>query len=233
MNRYARDKINIKAIRIDNSKNILIFTLIIEFLIFIFSFDTEEGFVYEGLLFWGIVFVFPSALYFIFSSQKKIHFKSIDKDILILSLNFLKLTEESNERIRSKLELLFEAYPKKELHRLFAKYAFEKPEIYRSCKNLADYTPQIRYFAIYSLMDMASADGLFTLVEEEFMDEVRSRLKIHSTTFQYIKNTYLKKGLQEERKILEEQARKAYEIEFVPFNAYKVLGLHPKLLTNN
>jgi DnaJ-domain-containing protein 1 len=168
-------------------------------------------------------------LIFLFSFQKKIHFKRIDKDIFILSMQFLKETDNSNEEITAKLEKLFSVYQKEELSKLIFKFNTENPEIYKSCRNLADQSPEIKYYAIYSLMDLASIDGLYSLKEEEFIEKVRRLLKIHTQTFQYIKNAYLKKGLIEERKILEEQAQKSDESEYSLLDSYKKLGVTPDI----
>jgi hypothetical protein len=229
MNRLAKERLHLRHINRINSKAAFIFTLVIAFVILIGSYDKKGVFIPWGIEFWGIVFVLPALIVFMISLNKTIRFKGTDKDILIIAMNFLNYTENSKDEIRSKLKILFSAYPEESVHKLIAKYELEQPEIYRSCKNLSDFPPQVRYFAIYSLMDMASSNGVFTLKEEEFINEVRTRLHIPGSTFQLIKNAYLKKGLQEERKILEEQSRRAFEASFVPFNAYKVLGVGPEI----
>jgi DnaJ-domain-containing protein 1 len=193
-----------------------------------FSMVGENDFIYT-------VFILPTLFsLMVFFAYLRVYGKNVifnknDRDILIIALNFLNYTETDTNIIHSKLEAIFSAHSKKKLHQLISKYEYRQTKIFRSCRNLSSEIPEIRYFALYSLMDLASLDGLYSLKEEEFIDKVRQLLKIHSQTFQYIKNAYLKKGLQEERKILEEQSRKAFESAFVPFNAYQVLGITPEI----
>ena len=93
------------------------------------------------------------------------------------------------------------------------------------------YEPEIRYYAIYTLFDIASEDSLYSLQEEQFIEKVREQLRIHPETFQHIKNAYLNKGLKEESKLIEEQNRKEttkkLSKSFLPYNAYKILGVSP------
>jgi DnaJ-domain-containing protein 1 len=232
MNRLANERIDIKNNLIDVAGIFLFIAGIISLIIIGFYFEEGSELELGSVLFWIAFFILPPLILLIYARNRTIKLKRKDKDILILCKNFLSFTEHTKDQILEKLEYIFSSYPKESVHRFIEKCDNEKYEIYKSCRNLSEEKPQIRYFAIYTLMDIASNDGLFSLTEEEFINEVRERLKISRDTFQMIKNAYYKKGVNSERKILEEQAQRAFEDSFVPFNAYHVLGVSPDITLN-
>jgi DnaJ-domain-containing protein 1 len=153
----------------------------------------------------------------------------VENETFIIAFNFLKFCNYDLVEIQNKLEKLFSSYSKKRVLNLIRTCNFQKKEIYASCRNLSTQEAKNRYYVLYSLMDLASDDGLYSLKEEEYIEKVRQLLKVPLNSFLYIKNAYLKRGLAEERIILEEQARKSYEEDFIPFNAYKILGVTPNI----
>jgi DnaJ-domain-containing protein 1 len=187
------------------------------------------GTVYELLFFYmfGVVLMIAVPIIFQRLSRVKISFYDTDRHILIIAYHFLKHCDIEPEQITAKLKQLFSGYPEEKLLRLLD-YIIENKKDYKiACQKLSGKEPKIRYYAIYSLMDMASEDLVFSLKEEAFIDGVRQLLKIHPLTFQTIKNAYLKKGLKEERQLLEEEARRQAESEICAFDAYRVLGVTP------
>ena len=174
-----------------------------------------------------IIINIPFITIYLLIRKKKIKFIQNDKDIFIIVLAYLKKLKLPANKILLQLERLFYSHPKGDLKKLYIKHNQQETSIYKSCKNLAAQTSEIRYFAIYSLFDIASEDGIFSVKEEEFIEEVRKLLRVHSKTFQYIRNSYIKKGIKEEHKIIEEQNRKKIAESFLPYNAYKILGVSP------
>ena len=159
--------------------------------------------------------------------EKKIKFNQNDKDIFYILLAFLKENKTAENKILSVIEDMFSSHPKKELNKLFSKNKNQIINLKKSCNNLANQSYEIRLYVIYYLLDIASSDKIYSIKEEVFIEIVRKQLKIHPDTFKYIKNSYLKKGLKEERKIIEEQNRKKIAKSFLPYNAYKILGVSP------
>ena len=179
------------------------------------------------VLIWMIIVNLPFLITYILVSKKEIKFNTSDKDIFRIVLEFLKyLKIPENERF-SILKEQFSVHSEKELELLLRKYNKKDILVYRACKNLANQSPEIRYYVLYALLDVASKDRVFSIDEDHFTEDIRQWLKIHPNTFKYIKGSYLKQGIKEERKIIEEQNRKKLAESFLPYNAYKILGISP------
>ena len=187
---------------------------------------------YENIL-PAIIFNLPFLIVYVVLSFKRIKFTQNDVDILIIILNFLNHFNLKEEEIMFKIENIFNSHPKEKLLILYKKHKENETTIFRSCTNLVKETPEIRYYAIYSLLDIAANDNILLIEEESFIKEVSQLLRIHSNTYNYIKNAYLIKGLKEERKIIEEQNRRkateSYTKSFLPYNAFKILGVSPSV----
>lgn len=54
-------------------------------------------------------------------------------------------------------------------------------------------------------------------------------IRFNKVAYQRIKQSYVKSGLQEESKLIEEENRKKLNASFVPYNAYKVPGITPNI----
>jgi len=175
----------------------------------------------------GIMFIIAVPCVFFLLSRKKIKFNQTDRHILTISYHFLKHSAVEPENIVEKLKYMFSGHPEEKLLALLNTTIEKKKDYKSACQKLSGMEPKIRYYAIYSLMDLASEDLIFSLNEEAFIEEVRQLLKIHPLTFNTIKNAYLLKGLKEERQLLEEEARRQAESEIYAFNAYQVLGVTP------
>lgn len=175
-----------------------------------------------------VIFNLPFVIIYIILAKSKIKFNQNEKDIFIIILVFLKELKDSEKEILFYLEDLFSEHPKEEFDKLFSNYK-EDINILSSCKNLSIQKPEIRYYALYSLFDLASRDRIYSLAEEEFIEEVRKLLRIHSDTFQYIKNIYINQGLKEERKIIEEQYKKRISKPDTAKNVFEILGISPEI----
>ena len=166
----------------------------------------------------------------------KMEFRYIDKQIFLISNAFLNYLDYSFPEKEKILFDLFSVHLKNDVSKLFNSYKNKEITYRRNCKDLRNSKPEIRYYVIYTLLDIAALDNLYSLKEEYFIEEVRKLLDINSQSFKAIKNAYKKKGLKEERKIIEEEARKktAKEItkSFLPYNAYKILGVSPEVTKN-
>lgn len=159
--------------------------------------------------------------------KNKMEFRDIDKSIYKLSYTFLEYL--NFEKKEEKLKELFSAHLDSELFKFYTKCSALKLNYITVCKELLKSKTDVKYFAIYTLLDIAAEDNLYSIKEDDFIKEVCKLLKIPKFSFEAIKSAYLKKGLKEERKIIEEEARQktAKEItkSFLPYNAYKILGV--------
>jgi len=163
--------------------------------------------------------------------KNKMELRDIDKKIYMLSYSFLIYLNYENKEER--LKRLFSAHLDSDIIALYIKCSVNKINYVTVCKELLNYKVDVKYFALYTLLDISSEDNFYSLHEEEFINDVRRLLKVHKTSFDSIKNSYIKRGLKEERKILEDETRKKTTKEltktFLPYNAYKILGISPSI----
>ena len=165
--------------------------------------------------------------------SNKLKFKKEDKIIFNLTHAFLNYLEvKQNEKFEI-LQQLFSVHSKKKLLNFYKKTDSTDINDFSLCKQLLNHQVEIRYYAIYTLFDIASEDRLYSIKKEQFIEKIREQLRIHPETFQHIKNAYLNKGLKEESKLIEEQNRKKaakkLSKSFLPYNAYKILGVSPTI----
>ena len=162
-----------------------------------------------------------------FSKKQKISFKSTDIEIIKIIFTFL-INLKTNQEVAKKIIFkIFNIYSTNELNKIFAAHFNKVTDFKSACIKLSIKTNDVKLFVIYTLFDISAINMIFSLHEEEFIKEVYKLLRIHPDTYQYIKNSYIKQGLQEERKIIEERNRKKLAESFLPYNAYKVLGILP------
>jgi DnaJ-domain-containing protein 1 len=188
--------------------------------------STEQYNVLLPLLIFNLPFII---VYFSIPGRKRITYNSNDKDIFIIAYNFLKCLEFTEDEILNKLKIIFRTHPLKQTLKLYVDVKSDQTPIYGSCKNLKSQPANIRFYVLYTILDLASEDNLLTIDEDDYINEIRDLLRIPKETFRYILNSYFKKGLQEERKLFEEENRKKLAESFVPYNAYKVLGITPNI----
>jgi DnaJ like chaperone protein len=111
------------------------------------------------------------------------------------------------------------------LSRFYFKIKNENFTIHRSVKYLSQRPANSRLYVLYKLLDIASEDKLLSNNEESFLFHLSEKLRIPKNSFQYIKASYIKKGLKDERTIEAEKRRKQAVQSYLPYNAYKVLGV--------
>ena len=152
-------------------------------------------------------------------------------------LSFLKLKDITIEERNKVLAESFETYSEKlfikishyKIDMLIQNYSEKEINIDSTCKKISRLYTKQRLFLLYSLLDIAASDKIYSVEEETFINNIRQKIKIPYQTFQIIKNNYTKKGMKDERKIIEEQNRKKQAKSFLPYNAYKILGVTPEV----
>jgi len=206
---------------------LIAFFLFVLFIIYSNGFQSADS--YDLIIFSVII-----AILLVISigiNMLKINLKKPEIEILKIIIAFLKEAEINNEEIILTIKKIFSIYSNKNIDLHTQTILFSKVDIDRASQDLSKETSDIKYFVLYSLLDLAANDSILTINEENFITKVRKGLNIHEITYNNIKNSYTKKGLKEERKILEEEARRktAKEISksFIPYNAYKILGITP------
>jgi amino acid permease len=213
MSRPKKETIFGERNRLENPKALIMMIILLVIVLFFTSYDDKGIFKREEFIFGSSVVLVSGVLIYIFAFRKNLRFSKQDKDILVLSIEFLRMTENSESDIRFKLHMLFSSYDHKQLFKLIKKYYKEKPDFLKASTDLSIQTSEIKYYALYSLMDLASSDRLYSIKEEEFIDKVRQLMKVPLEDFQSVKEVYLNKGLQEEREVLEEFLSRSWHIK--------------------
>ncbi len=202
---------------------------------------------YTGLIF-SFLFIGVSLYILIkaISSKEEYNYEYIEMGINEINIakilvSFIKLKEiniyERNkillESFKTYSEKLFVEISYKKIDMLIDNYSEKKINIEETCKKVSKLSTKHRLFVLYSLMDIAASDKIYSVKEEEYINNVRKMIKIPIQTFHIIKASYTKKGMRDERKIIEEQNRKkateSFSKSFLPYNAYKILGVSPSV----
>lgn len=153
--------------------------------------------------------------------------------LTLIFLYFLKLKKHSNEQISTILSEIFDNYSEKlfiekstyTLQIIISDYQDREVNLNKTLNNLKGFSTKQKLFLLYSLLDISAADKIYSKEEEDFIEMVRLKIKIPLQTFQAIKSSYIKKGLKDERTIEAEKRRKQAVQSYLPYNAYKVLGV--------
>ncbi len=168
-------------------------------------------------------------------------FSKTENEITIILFAFLKLKKYDDTKSLTILKEIFDSYSEKlfvlisdyELNLIIKRYSDNAINTEKPCNYIAKKAAKFRLFLLYSLMDIAAFDKIYSVEEETFINNIRQKIRIPVQTFQVIKSTYSKKGMKEERKIIEEQkrkeTRKKLSKSFLPYNAYKILGVSPTI----
>ncbi len=157
--------------------------------------------------------------------------KKTEVEIIKIIIAFLKKSELKHDKIQAITEQIFSIYKKEKVDNYVQLFLTTKINTNNASQILSKKKTEVKYYILSVLLDLAADDAILTINEENFINEIRKGLLIHEKTFNYIKNRYLKQGLKEERKIIEEQNRKkaaeSFSKLFLPYNAYKILGISP------
>jgi len=168
-------------------------------------------------------------------------FGKTEKEIAVILTAFLKFKKFNESMYIEIIKEIFENYsekmfiiiPNNFLNFMVDEFTRSEININNSCYYLSKKPAKFRLFVLYNLMDIAAFDKVYSIEEDEFINNIRQKIKIPVQTFKIIKNNYTKKGVKDERKIIEEQNRKkqakSFSKYFLPYNAYKILGVSPSV----
>ena len=160
-------------------------------------------------------------------------FGSTDRNIYKIIFLYLKDSNYSENERKAILHQIFRSYSSVKIEKLFSKYVEVNLNLNTISEELKNASNEAKMFVLYSLLNIFSKDNILTKNEEDFLELVRKGIRIHPVTLQSIKNTFIKQGLKEERKIEEEAQRRktsrSFSKVFFPFQAYNILGVSPNI----
>ena len=198
------------------------------FLIGLISSYEEESNAAIIFLSGAIIFLIITFIYFTKSSTK---LDSVEKNILKIIIAYLKEFKVEQTEVYNIIPKIFIYHKHILLKEFINKYYNQNINLTAACRNLARESNNAKYFLIYMILDFTAEDDILSIKEESLLKEIYINLFISSSVFNLIKNTYIKQGLKEERKIIEDQKRKEaaekLSKSFIPYNAYKILGVSP------
>jgi len=192
-----------------------------------------------GLIF-GIIFIifYIFFIVFIVKNRSKFSYNTYksninESNLALVILAFLKNKNFNEDKEVSILNEAFETYYEKmhgfntylRLDKLYIKYSNIEININPPCIAISNYPTKHKLFLLYNLLDIAAIDKVYSFEEERFIETVRSKIKIPKQTFQAVKAVYSKKGMKDERLIEEEKQRRKDIQSYLPYNAYKILGV--------
>jgi len=206
--------------------------LIIFFVLVSIGFFTVDQI--DGLSEFAIVFIIVALFILAIGIfLNKLRLRKAEVATLKIIITFLKKSGSDNIEIIDSINNIFSIYSLKNTNKHIESIEASKVDINEACRQLMNQSVDIKFFLLYTLLDIAAYDSILTIDQENFITRIRKGINIHEITYNNIKNNYLKQGLKEERQIIEEQNRKrAAEIfskSFLPYNAYKILGVSPSV----
>ena len=174
-----------------------------------------------------------------YEKSQKFGINEINLSKIILSFlklkkfNFNERTKVLTESFKTYSEKLFIEISENKIDKLVHNYFEKEINLRETCKKVSKLSTKHKLFLLYSLMDIAVFDQVYSNEEEAFINNIRRMIKIPIQTFNIIKSSYTKKGMKLEREIIEEQNRKktaeSFTKSFLPYNAYKILGVSPSV----
>ena len=169
--------------------------------------------------------------YFVLKGIDKFNFFSDKENTLLIVFNFLKYNNYSNEIIGKESAKVYPKISEKKVKKLYQKFLKKEISLYGPCRQLSIRETKLRIFVLYTLLELAADDKIYTIEEEEYIEEVSRLLRIPNRSYLILKSKFINQGLKEERKIIDEQNRKkaaeSFTKSFLPYNAYKILGISP------
>ncbi len=174
---------------------------------------------------------------YIFQYDSREGFVKTEIESAKVLIHFLKFQNKNKDNIIELLYNRYEIYKMRfgfvnsyiHLKTLVKREIRQKAISFSTFKYLSELPTKYRLFVLYSLIEFAASDKIFSLKEDSFIDTIREKIKIPKSTLKSIIEIYSKNGLKEERKILEEKERrktvKEISKSFLPYNAYKILGV--------
>jgi hypothetical protein len=154
---------------------------------------------------------------------------SIDKTLLKIIIIFCKDLKIKKEEISYYVLNLFKSYNSDHTKTLFKTYFSQNNDLKINSVKLINTSIEAKEFLMISLFEIASKDRLLSIEEERLIGYIGAYMRFPKVTYQKIKQSYVKSGLKEERKLIEEEYRKKLTESFLPYNAYKILGVTPNI----
>jgi DnaJ-domain-containing protein 1 len=178
-----------------------------------------------------ILFVFLSIFVanYDFFNRDRIKIKKEDTLMIQIFTTFLKELELNYTRSRNVISKIFKYYSPEAVEKVFDLCYYGNKDALTAVSNLAHTSNDIKLFVIYTLLDIAAADGLYSIKDSVFINGVRIQLGIHELTFQTILKQYKSKGLIDEAEVIYDHANDANEPELLPIDAFKILGITPNI----
>jgi len=201
------------------------------FLFFLFNTDEIN---YASIIIVIIIFIILSTS-FVYFTKNRNELDAIERNILRILISFMKETNINRVDAIKIISRKFKNYNLIKINDFINKYFDKEIDLYKACKKIKDVDINTTYFILYMLLDISAKDGILSIKEEKFILDITKKTNISVKTYNYIKNSYLKKGLKEEKKILEEAKKKEYKKikkAFIPYNAYKILGVTTNITKN-
>ena len=230
MKELLQFKIEISKIKQKKIKSVLIPSiLIIPYLCLIWIMGTSLLLLPYFIVPFIIIFLISTISYLIILNNKKTELNITERDILRILISFLKEFDKTDDEIKKAINKVFNNFSYITNHYPQYNYFFNPDNIDSCLERMSILPTNIRYYTIYKLLTLSSDDNILTIKEDEFISNIKDQLKIHESSYNYIKKSYFELGLQEERKIIEEQNRKKIAKSFLPYNAYKILSVSPTI----
>jgi len=176
-----------------------------------------------------IPLIFIIVLFYI--KNRKTVFKNIENEIFKIACFFLvKLKYQPDEIIKT-LVKIFPKYSESKINRLYDKVKSKNFDSEKSLVFILKEKHKTRLYLAYLLLEISAIDSVLTIKEEKILFNIISKLKIQNNIFEAIKQSFVNKGLKEERKIIEEQNRQKLINQFsrfmLPYEAYRIMGVSP------
>jgi len=174
---------------------------------------------------------------YIFQYDSREGFVKTEIESAKVLIQFLKFQNKNKDEIIEILYNRYEIYKSRfgfvnsyiHLKTLVKREIRQKTISFSTFKYISELSTKYRLFVLYSLIEFAASDKIFSLKEDSFIDSIREKIKIPKSTLKSIIEIYSKNGLKEERIIIEEEARrktaKKTTKTFLPYKAYKILGV--------
>lgn len=178
-----------------------------------------------------IVFVFISIFVanYEFFNRDRIKIKNEDIQMIHLFTAFLKHLELNHAQSRNVLFKIFSLYTPEDVEKVFDLHYYGNTDASIPTAKLAHASNDIKLFILYTLLDIAASDGLYSIRDSVFVNVVRRELGIHDFTFGTILKQYKAKGMIDEAEVIYGHANDADETVLLPMDAYKILGISPNI----
>jgi|GEM_PF-2933940 hypothetical protein len=161
-----------------------------------------------------------------YKSDKLLKVKKTDITIINILIIFLLHAKIAKKEHLEIIKNSFKIYTTKQLITVIEKILNTPTDINRLTSTLAEKPIDAQLFIIYSLIDIAVLDDLYSIDDENFIEGISRKLKIPTVVYRAVKKQYLDKGMIDEKELLNKQ----YQIvSLYPFEAYKALGVPPTI----